>query len=178
MTIFFTADTHFGHKNVIRYCNRPFTSATEMDERLIENWNKIVGSDDLIYHLGDFTLLGEDPAAGYFQRLNGKIHIVPGGHDHRWTGESDYSSRAGHPVIILPPLQTIKVQLPDSGQSQLIALCHYSLRVWDRSHYGSWHLYGHSHGNLPLLDNSLDVGVDCWNYQPISLETVNNNINS
>ena len=76
MTTFFTADTHFGHKNVIRYCNRPFASATEMDERLIENWNKIVGPDDLIYHLGDFTLLGEDLAAGYFQRLNGKIHII------------------------------------------------------------------------------------------------------
>jgi len=186
MKIWFTADTHFGHVNVIRYNQRPFSSVDDMDESLIENWNQSVSADDLMYHLGDFTLLGKKPAEDYFQRLNGKIHITPGGHDQRWLEKSNYISGSGHPVVILaprlgvegrrpaggagpgrgcgvvilPPLLTIKIPLPDSGQSQLIVLCHYSLRVWDRSHYGSWHLYGHSHGNLPPLENSLDVGVD------------------
>ncbi|NQS92172.1 MAG: phosphoesterase [Chloroflexi bacterium] len=173
MTIFFTADTHFGHVNVIRFCNRPYSSAAEMDEKLIENWNQEIGPDNTIYHLGDFTLLGNEPAEEYFQHLNGKIHIIPGGHDHRWTRNGTYHSKSDHPVVILPPLQTIKFPLRDSGQPQLIVLCHYSLRVWDRSHYGSWNLYGHSHGNLPPLENSLDVGVDCWDYHPVSLEDIN-----
>jgi calcineurin-like phosphoesterase family protein len=172
MTIWFTADTHFGHENVIQYCQRPYSSVSDMDEQLIENWNHSVQPDDTIYHLGDFTLLGKDPAKSYLNRLKGKIHVVPGGHDHRWIGKENYSSVTGHPVHIIPPLQTIKVALPDSDQSQLIVLCHYSLRVWDRSHYGSWHLYGHSHGNLPSLENSLDVGVDCWEYSPVSLEVI------
>lgn len=173
MKTWFTADTHFGHENVIRYCNRPFASASEMDERLIENWNQAVGPDDIIYHLGDFTLAGKKMARKYFQRLNGKIQVVPGGHDKRWLRKGTYHSLPGHSVSILPPLQTIKVSLPDTDQPQLIVLCHYSLRVWDRSHYGSWHLYGHSHGNLPPLEGSLDMGVDCWDYRPVSLETIN-----
>jgi len=172
MTILFTADTHFGHENVIRFCNRPFASATEMDEQLIENWNQTVDPNDIIYHLGDFSLLGKKQAKDYFRQLNGRIHVVPGGHDHRWVGKGTYHSSSDHPVVILPPLQTIKVSIPNPGQPQLIVLCHYSLRVWDRSHYGSWHLYGHSHGNLPPLDNSLDVGVDCWNYRPVPLKTI------
>jgi len=172
MTIFFTADTHFGHDNVIRFCNRPYSSAAEMDEKLTENWNQSVNPNDIIYHLGDFTLLGKKQAKDYFQHLNGRIHVVPGGHDHRWLGKGTYHSRSDHPVVILPPLKTIKVSLPDFGQPQPLVLCHYSLRVWDRSHYGSWHLYGHSHGNLPPLENSLDVGVDCWNYRPVSLDTI------
>lgn len=169
MKIWFTADTHFGHENVIRYNKRPFSSVSEMDEALIKNWNKIVHPKDTIYHVGDFTLLGKKPTADYFQQLNGRINVIPGGHDHRWVGKSDYVSGSGHPVVILPPLKTVKFPLPDSDQVQLIVLCHYSMRVWDRSHYGSWHLYGHSHGNLPPLKNSLDVGVDCWEYRPVSL---------
>ena len=177
MTTWFTADTHFGHENVIQYCQRPFASATEMDEQLIENWNNSVESNDIIYHLGDFTLLGKDPAEVYFQRLNGRIHIIPGGHDHRWLGRQTYHSCSNHPVLILPSLHTIKISLSEVDKPQLIVLCHYSLRVWDRSHYGSWHLYGHSHGNLAALENSLDVGVDCWDYRPISLETVSRGLN-
>ena len=172
MTTWFTADTHFGHENVIRYCHRPFTSAAKMDDRLIENWNQTVKPDDIIYHLGDFTLLGKEPAERYFQHLSGRILVIPGGHDHRWIGKDTFHSGSGHLVQILSPLHTIKVTLLESDQSQLIVLCHYSLRVWDRSHYDSWHLYGHSHGNLPPLANSLDVGLDCWDYRPVSLGTI------
>ena len=177
MTIFFTADTHFGHENVIRYCHRPFASAAEMDDQLIENWNQAIGPDDIIYHLGDFTLMGKEPASRYFKHLNGNIHVIPGGHDHRWIGKGTYRSGSGHTVSILPPLHTIKVPLPNNDQHQLIVLCHYSLRVWDRSHYNSLHLYGHSHGNLPPLANSLDVGVDCWDYLPVSLEIIASKLN-
>ena len=172
MTIWFTSDTHFGHGNVIQYTQRPFETVEEMDARLTENWNQSVKPNEIIYHLGDFTLLGAEPASEYFQRLNGRIHIIPGGHDHRWLGRQEYFSRSGHVVTILPPLKTIKVTLSGLDQPQLIVLCHYAMRVWDRSHYGSWHLFGHSHGNLPPLESSLDVGVDVWDLAPILLEAI------
>jgi len=172
VSIWFTADTHFGHANIIRYSNRPFASVAEMDEELITRWNQRVQPDDRVYHLGDFTLGGPEQAAGYFARLNGEILVVPGGHDWRWLKGGGYRSRSGLEVTVLPPLCTIKVPLPGLGRHQVVVLCHYAMRVWDRSHYGSWHLYGHSHGSLPPLPNSLDVGVDVWDYQPVSVELV------
>lgn len=178
MTIWFTADTHFGHANIIQYCNRPFSSVGEMDEKLIENWNCVVNPDDTIYHLGDFTLAGKKIAREYLRHLNGRIFVVPGSHDNKWLGKGECLSHSGHPVTILPPLYTLKVPVSNTGQSQLIVFCHYSMRVWDRSHYGSWHLYGHSHGNLPSLKNSLDVGVDCWDYQPVSVDIIFQAINN
>jgi len=172
VTTWFTADTHFGHANIIKYCERPFSSLEEMDETLIENWNNAVKPNDTIYHLGDFSLAGKEAARVYFLRLNGNIFIVPGGHDRKWLKGERYFSRSGHPITMLPPLYTFTVSLPDTKHPQPIVLCHYSMRVWDRAHYGSWHLYGHSHGNLPSLKNSLDVGVDCWAYRLLSLDNV------
>jgi calcineurin-like phosphoesterase family protein len=172
MSIWFTADTHFGHANIIRYCERPFDSLQEMDEVLIESWNQVIRPKDTIYHLGDFTLSGREEANYYFSRLNGNVSVIPGGHDSRWIRKGEYHSKSGYPVNILPPLHTIKVSITGLEQSKLVVLCHYSMRVWDRSHYGSWHLYGHSHGKLPSQKNSLDVGVDCWDYKPISIETI------
>ena len=173
MTTWFTADTHFGHANIIRYSRRPFDSVQAMDAALTANWNRVVRPSDAIYHLGDFTLAGPETAAGYFGRLNGRIAVVPGGHDRRWLKQMEYHSKSGAPVEILPPLVTLKLPVPGLDQAQLVVLCHYAMRVWDRSHYGSWHLFGHSHGNLPPWKNSLDVGVDCWDYQPVSIEMVN-----
>ena len=172
MSTWFTADTHFGHANVIRYCDRPYNSLSEMDNALVANWNQVIRPNNVVYHLGDFTLRGQKQANAYFSRLNGRISVVPGGHDKRWASKKEYRSKSGHPVVILPPLITIKLQIPRLSQSQIIVLCHYAMRVWDRSHYGSWHLYGHSHCNLPKHLKSLDVGVDCWNYFPVSLEQV------
>ncbi len=176
MSIWFTSDTHFGHANIIRYCDRPYTSLSEMDEGLIKNWNQVVHPNDNIYHLGDFILGGEEQASAYFSRLNGRISVVPGGHDKGWVSKREYVSKSGHPIVILPPLVTVKLNIPRVNQSQLMVLCHYAMRVWDRSHYGSWHLYGHSHCGLPAHNKSLDVGIDCWNYFPVSLEKISGEI--
>ena len=176
MAVWFTADTHFGHANVIRYCERPFSSLQEMDDTLIRNWNQVVHPEDTVYHLGDFTLAGTEEAHHYFSQLNGTISIIPGGHDKRWLHKWEYVPGLGQSVAILPPLHTIRLSISGLEQPQLIVLCHYSMRVWDRSHYGSWHLYGHSHGNLPPLKNSLDVGVDCWDYRPVSAQIISQTI--
>jgi len=176
--IWFTADHHFGHANIIRYCNRPFASAEEIDATLVYLWNEAVGPDDIVYHLGDFTLQPLDKFKAIAWKLNGQLQIAPGSHDRRWLTEfkandPELHTAPGHPIVVLPPL--VSLELPDlrtGGYPQVIVLCHFALRVWDRSHYGAWHLYGHSHGHLPSLVLSLDVGVDCHGYRPLSLAEV------
>ncbi len=159
MTIFFTADTHFSHKNIIKYCNRPFSCAQEMDEMLIKNWNDTVTPSDTIYHLGDFAF--DNNPEKYLVRLNGQKFLIKGNHDKKpvqvcrgWQQVSDYKE--------------IKIE------RQTIILFHYALRVWNKSCHSSWSLYGHSHGGLPDDPKSLsiDVGVDCHGYKPISFEKV------
>lgn len=171
MTVFFTADHHFGHANIIRYCERPFLNVKEMDDALVNMWNSVVEKEDFVFHLGDFTLGDLDRFSSITRRLNGRIHIVPGGHDHRWLERFVYLSAASnskHPVRVLAPLVTIDIKEYGEAEDDIIVLCHYAMRVWDRSHYGSYHLYGHSHGNLPPITNSLDVGVDVHDFFPVS----------
>lgn len=178
--IFFTADLHLGHANVIKYTDRPWESVDDMDEVLIANWNAIVGPHDTVYHIGDFTLQGRAQAHGYLERLNGKIHMLEGSHDQRWFGV-EAQSCSGRPVIYEPPLLTLefkdlKSQSATSktghdGKYPLsITLCHYAMEKWPKSHYGALHLFGHSHGRLEAGPQRMDVGVDAVEgYQPISL---------
>ena len=80
---------------------------------------------------------------------------------------------------VLPPL--VSLELPElrvGRHSQVLVLCHYALRVWDRAHYGAWHLYGHSHGTLPAWGLSLDVGVDSHDFRPINLDEVATRLNA
>ena len=82
--VWFTSDTHFNHANIIKYCNRPFASVEEMNEKLIENWNSVVGKDDLTWCLGDFCL-GPDQKKHIpelVSKLNGRINLILGNHDH------------------------------------------------------------------------------------------------
>lgn len=171
---FFTCDQHWGHAKSIQYSNRPFSSVEEMDEVMIDNWNKVVGPDDRVYHLGDLTL-GSD-AMKYIRRLRGHLHILEYGfhHDKRWLKErhkrmSPMWSSLNGLVFFEPPVLVLEHMI-----SVPIVLCHFPFETWDRMHYGSFHLHGHSHGNLPQVPRRLDVGVDVHNFTPISLEEVIN----
>lgn len=149
---FFTADQHLNHRNIIKYCNRPFDSVEEMDRTIIENHNKVVGVNDIVIHLGDFTLKKTNKEAyKYINQLNGINVFIRGSHD-RWLNKN-------HPMI-----------WEHMVEGQFIVGCHYAMRVWARSHYNSWHIYGHSHGNLPSQGKSYDVGVDCNNFYPVSFD--------
>lgn len=192
--LYFTGDTHFGHENIIRFCERPYRSAEEMDADLIRRWQATVGDDDDVYHIGDFTLLDYRTFTEYARELTGQIHIVPGSHDTRWlhvwneritwldedtqaTSVKNVKSASGHQVLVYPPLvsmlkESYKDLMDEEEAPPTIVLCHYAMRTWDRSHYNSWHLYGHSHGELPSIGMSMDVGVDVWDYKPISLPQV------
>lgn len=160
MTTWFTSDTHFGHKNIIKYSNRPFETKEEMDFKMIENWNKRVGRADTVYHLGDFCFANEQEGQSILDRLNGKKHLIIGNHDKAGTRLKGWESISHYKEV--------------SIDGQFIILCHYAMRVWNKSHHGSWMLYGHSHGSLPDDPNALsfDVGVDCHNYQPINMDEI------
>jgi len=157
MTIWFTSDTHYGHANVIKYCNRPFETVEEMDNILIANYNSRVMPNDTVYHLGDFSL-GRD-ADRILQRLNGRIHLILGNHDKLKPYVRDM-------------FESVSAYKEITEYDTKIVMCHYAFRVWNKSHHGSWNLHGHSHGNLPAIGKQLDVGVDSHNYFPISLSEV------
>lgn len=164
--IYFISDTHFGHDKIREYCNRPFSSVGEMDSVMMERWNWAVGPKDIVYFLGDFCLGNQETAFSYFKRLNGQIYVVPGGHDKRWIRPNLCYTGPNCVVRVLPPLYTVTLD------EQVIVLCHYAMRVWPKSHYGSWQLFGHSHGGLPGMGKQMDIGVDCWDFYPVSLEKV------
>lgn len=158
---FFTSDTHFGHARIIDYVNRPFHDVYHMDAELIERWNNTVRPEDTVYHLGDFALgtVANREHSGAWA-LNGTIHFIEGNHDSR---ARDIQSRTKR-------FASYKLMDEIEIEGQRIVLCHYALRTWHHEAKGVWHLYGHSHGQLPGYGKSLDVGVDCWNFRPLSFE--------
>lgn len=153
----FTADTHFGHTNIIRHCRRPWADLYEHDKRLIAYWNQRVAPNDIVYHLGDFSW---GDAESYLNKLHGTIHFIEGNHDAK--GALRWKER----FASYSPLLEVKIE------EQLIVLCHYAMRSWRNSHRGAWHLFGHHHGNLSSHGKSFDVGVDAQGYCPISFEEV------
>jgi hypothetical protein len=114
-----------------------------------------VPRNGVVYHVGDFAFADHDP---YLRRLNGEKHLVPGNHDHR-----NRIKRAPLWHTVEDKLTHIEVM----GDIQVV-LCHYAMRVWRNAHHGALHFYDHSHGNLPGDAQSLDVGVDCWDFAPAS----------
>ncbi|MCL2660162.1 MAG: metallophosphoesterase [Acidobacteriaceae bacterium] len=160
--VWFTSDFHFGHFNIIRYCKRPFGSIEEMDDALAEGVNSCVKPDDVLYYLGDFCLGEATKITAYRKRLACKtIHFIEGNHD-----------RAARKLRNLFASWEVLSQINVAGQR--IVLCHYAMRVWPHHVQGAWHLYGHSHGNLPddAQALSLDVGVDGHNYRPWHFEEI------
>jgi calcineurin-like phosphoesterase family protein len=131
-----------------------------MDDALIDNFNKVVTNDDIVYHLGDFSF--GDNVEYYLRRLNGKEHhLILGNHDRKNRIGNNFSS-------------VQDVALLNMKRYPNIWLSHYAHRVWPSSHRGSIHLFGHSHGNLKIEAGimAVDVGVDVWNYSPVSLDEI------
>jgi calcineurin-like phosphoesterase family protein len=169
MTIWFTADTHFGHKNICELAQRPFRSAEEHDAVLISNWNELVQPQDTVYHLGDFALAKRDYMLEVRRKLHGDICILLGNHD----------SEIEKPAVrdqfhFVKDLYFFKQKVEGREDKVRIHLCHYPMVHWCESHHGTWHLHGHCHGELPddptLL--RIDIGVDCNGFQPVRLENV------
>ena len=170
--VFFTSDTHFWHKNIIKYCNRPFKDTEEMNEAIISNWNKVVGKDDIVFHLGDFCFGDPDKWAEILNRLNGKIYLVIGNHDPKSITEG-YRSR----------FEGVAMQMYIEIGKRKIYLNHCPLLCYGGADKDTWQLFGHVHSgpnstNLDtprltmLYPTQYDVGVDNNNFTPVSYKEV------
>lgn len=163
--LFFISDTHWSHKNVIKYSNRPFTSVEEMDEAMIENWNNTVTDKDIIYHLGDFSFANYDTTKSILKRLRGHKHFLWGNHDQIFVKNKD----------LLGYFETVQDYKELRWNKQKIVLMHYPLLTWNKGHYGAWHLHGHCHSSINHLNEGttrVDVGVDNFGYTPISFDEI------
>jgi calcineurin-like phosphoesterase family protein len=155
---FYISDTHFGHKNIIRLANRPFTDVSEMDQCMIDRWNAVVGLGDVVYHLGDFSW--HDPATNriLFSALNGRKVLIRGNHD---------ASAVQLPWEDITFYQ--KLGFVGGG----VVLFHYPITEWDGFHRGVVHFHGHVHGaSIFRPKNSYDVGVEKLDYTPRTFDEI------
>lgn len=173
MSTYFTSDQHFGHANILSYCNRPFSDVDEMNEALIDNWNSTVAPDDTVYVLGDLALGSLSASLARTAELHGTKRLVPGNHDRPWEGHKKPSHHAAYEAAgfdILPSQVTL-----DLGVEVL--LCHFpyvgdshdtdrytSMRPID---VGGWLLHGHVHDSWKKRDRMINVGVDVWDFTPV-----------
>lgn len=163
--IYFTSDLHFGHLNIIKYCNRPFLSVEEMDNALIDNWNRRVNKNDTVYILGDFMKNGDYKTINnYLLRLNGSKILILGNHD-------DYIKK-NHELLYFSLVSNYEELEIEHKQ---IILFHYPIIEWKNKNSGSICLHGHTHAkkrNCFNIKNLYDVGVDANTFSPITLQEI------
>ena len=157
MAVLFTADTHFGHGGARGLYRRPFAGTAAMDAAMVENWNRHVGPDDEVWHLGDFAVGPRpDRVAALLDGLLGIKHLITGNNDP-------------DPVRALPGWRSVQPYAELTQDGVGLVLCHYPFRSWRNMHRGWLNLHGHSHGKLSRMPRQHDVGVDCRQFRPVRL---------
>ncbi len=106
-------------------------------------------ADRVVWHLGDVSFRKNADTVAILKRLHGRIHLIEGNHDN-------LNGEAKAQFVDIAPYRELKID------GRKVVLCHYPLESWNQMAYGSWHLHGHSHGNLLAFGLRVDVGVDCW----------------
>ena len=173
--IFLSSDSHFGHTNVIKYCNRPFSSTEEMNETMVERWNEVVSKEDLIYYLGDFSLRFKY-VKKYLPRLNGKKILIYGNHDSCWkkSPESKW-----YKAYLEEGFLELHKQLTIEYQNYRIKLSHMPYADDPSERYHSHRpsrededflFCGHVHEKWKIKENQINVGVDVWDFFPVSID--------
>ena len=170
--IYFTADTHFGHENVLWMCERPFATIEEMNSALIENWNGRVKGNDTVYIMGDMFFRCAEPEP-ILQRLKGKKHLIVGNHDGSWMQK----------VALGDYFESVNTLLETTDGRHGLTLCHYPMLSWKHAQK-TYMIHGHIHNDTradfwPLLcarGHVLNAGVDINDFRPVTFdELVENN---
>lgn len=180
--VFFTSDLHFGHSNVLRFDNRPFTSVEEMDAELIRRWNKKVSPGDLVYVLGDLIWsTRNNDAPDILNQLNGQIILIKGNHD-----KFLHNAKAKKCLAGIKDYDDIVVTL-ENGNKQRCILSHYFMPMYNGHYYGTIHLHGHSHTTAEAVEEKkiakalndagfqnriYNVGCMYWDYEPVTLDEI------
>ncbi len=153
--IWFTSDLHFDHKRICEYSERPWAQEDNTSE-IIDRWNSLVGMEDDVYSLGDFTFDGHkrfDKVTNIIKHLNGNIHFIKGNHCDRNLWQMIEDANIPH-VIWIKDYARLNIE------GQMVVLSHFPHLAWDSMQHGSYHLFGHMHGSLETEGRSMDVGID------------------
>lgn len=188
--IYFTSDLHLGHRNVIKFCDRPFRDVYEMDQTLIKNWNETVSQNDYIFNLGDLAFFKNQPDnKALIEKLNGKKYFILGNHCSR-----KQFDLCKDQLNLLSDICTLWVFIDKNDQRfpnkkfYEIILCHYPLLCYSHSQNGTYNFFGHIHSrkNQPMIEFNkplqfphmryMDVGTDRHDYKPVSLQQILNEI--
>ncbi len=170
--IYYIADTHFGHHAIIKLCGRPFSDIDEMNQTMIENWNRKVKSNDTVFIIGDMFYKAQDPES-ILKALKGKKRLIVGNHDSSWMTKLDASKY----------FESIDTMLETSLNNHGITLCHYPLLTWRREKK-FYMIHGHIHQNtsqdfwqlIRARERVLNAGVDINHFEPVTLdELIQNN---
>lgn len=149
---YFTSDTHYGHKNILKFCptTRPFADIDEMNRHLITQWQATVQPYDHVWMLGDIFWIDAGKAMNIMDQLPGHKHLIYGNHDQV--------------IRNSPALQQKFASIHDYMELKLegknVVLMHYPLAEWNKGHHGAYMLHGHCHGSYHAPGRILDVGVD------------------
>lgn len=175
--IFYIADTHFGHTNVIKYDKRPFKTAQEMDETIIKNWNEVVTDKDTVYILGDFSWRKPDETLKILKQLNGKKILIRGNHDKM-------------PGKVLRQFQEVKDYAEIKDGDETVILSHYPMLFYNKQFHDTIHLYGHIHNsrqwedcerwrretykihNIPMRMFNVGCMISYMDYRPKTLQDI------
>lgn len=193
MTTYYTSDLHFGHLNIIRFCDRPFEGVSTMNARLVQLWNETVTDDDTVWVLGDVALGALDDSLTHIGRLAGRKILVPGNHDRCWEG--DRALRKGEPEAREQRRAAARERYLAAGFAEIhdrpsrvvvgdqeVELSHFpyegdshgedrfvEYRAADR---GDWIVHGHVHDTWRQRGRQINVGVDAWGGRPVPAETI------
>jgi len=186
--IFFTSDMHYGHEKVIKYSKRPFKNCEEMKNEFVARWNKRVKKDNLVYVLGDFSFENYENSKNILSELLGKKILIKGNHDR--FSYNQYKSMGFESVF-----EEVAVKLLGNR----IKLSHYPARanifkrIWSYFFYPKYNrylerrpilkncdylLHGHTHSKIKKQGRMIHVGVDSWNFYPVSLSEIGSLISS
>lgn len=177
---YYISDLHFGHKNAIKFDNRPFENVDDMDVSLIRLWNCKVSDEDHVYIVGDLCYRNGRKEQWYLRQLSGHKHLILGNHDVKLQKNEEAMS-------YFESVDQIKI-IKDVERD--IVLCHFPLASWPMEHYGSWHIYGHVHGKrgsgdgvdaiqyMQGKERALNAGCMINGFMPVSFEElqINNKI--
>ena len=157
MTVFVTSDIHYGHRNILKFCRRPFETLNEMEISLINNWNKVVGVTDTVYILGDVSFASTADTQAFLMRLNGFKHFVWGNHDRGRENK----------ILEVPGCVDGTNCLRYNHNGSTIIMTHYPFESFSED----FHFHGHTHGNSVPKYRRMDCGMDAHDfYAPIPLD--------
>jgi len=177
--IYFTSDTHYGHKNIVSGISkwddksgcRNFKTLEDHNNIIVDSINSVVGQEDTLYHLGDWSFGGVENVFRFRERIICQnVHVILGNHD-----ENLYKNRDNCHEVFESVNSYLELNIGDDH----IVLSHWPMKIWNRYHKGSWHLHGHTHGNLKPDEwwiqkqsknrrRTMDVGVDTNGFLPYS----------